>query len=212
DTQVLAERGNPIGEFVIDFLLDEHPRAGATDLAGIGKYRHRRARHRGFDVSVGKDDVGRFAAELKRYALKVAGRRADDRLAGDMRAGKRDLVDTGVSRKRCARCFAVTGTDIDDAWRTSGLQRQLAEPQRSEWRLLGRLEDHGTASGERRTDLPNGRAERTVPRDDGTDNADRLLERVREYFSLKRIRDGLAVNRGRLAGVIAKHAEHAQPH
>ena len=45
---------------------------------------------------------------------------------------------------------------------------------------------------------------------DRADDADRLLQRVGENFAGQRVLDGLAMQRGRLSGVIAEHAEHAQ--
>src|SRR5207253_852687 len=78
-------------------------------------------------------------------------------------------------------------------------------------RFLGRLEDHGAAGRDRRADLPYAGAERTVPGDDGADDADRLLQRVGEYLAGQRVLDGLAMQRGGLARIITQHAEHAQP-
>jgi hypothetical protein len=102
-----------------------------------------------------------------------------------MRAGKRHFVDPRMSRQGRARGLAVAGNDIDDARRDAGFERQFAEPQRGERRLFRRLEDHRAAGGERRTDLPYRGTERAVPRDDGADDADRLLERVRKNFAGK---------------------------
>ena len=44
---------HPADEFVVDLLLDEEPRAGAANLAGIGKYRHRRTGHRRIEIGIG---------------------------------------------------------------------------------------------------------------------------------------------------------------
>ena len=60
------------------------------------------------------------------------------------------------------------------------------------------------------TDLPDAGAKRTVPRNDRADHADRFLQRVGEDIAGQRVLDGLAMQRGRLPGVISEHAEHAQ--
>ena len=46
------------------------------------------------------------------------------------------------------------------------LADQLRQPQRRERRLLGGLEHHGVAAGERRAELPGRHQQREVPRDD----------------------------------------------
>ena len=60
----------------------------------------------------------------------------------------------------------------------AGLERQLAEPQRRQRRLLGRLQDDRAARGERRGDLPDRHQQREVPGDDLRADADRLAQRV----------------------------------
>ena len=45
-------------------------------------------------------------------------------------------------------------------------------------RLLGRLDDHAVARGQRRGQLPHGHQDREVPRDDLADDAERLVEVV----------------------------------
>ena len=69
---------------------------------------------------------------------RAAGLGAD--LPADLgRAGEGDLVDARMIDQRRPG-LAVAGEDVDDPGRNPGLERQLAEPQRGERRLLGRLE------------------------------------------------------------------------
>lgn len=58
DPEVLAEGSDPLGEFVIDFLLDEKPCAGAAYLTGIGEHGHGGAGHGRLDVGIREHDVG----------------------------------------------------------------------------------------------------------------------------------------------------------
>src|SRR5436190_3066518 len=75
-------RGNEeIDKFFKDWLLHEHPAASATILAGVGKDAHRRGFGRALPISIGKDDIRRFAAEFERDALQVARRQFHDSLA-----------------------------------------------------------------------------------------------------------------------------------
>ena len=107
-------------------MLDEQPRARAADLAGIGEHGHRSTGHGLFEIGVREHDVRRFAAEFERHALQVSGRRPDDGLAGDMRAGERDLVDAGMRGKGCARGLAIARHHIDDAGRNAGFHHSSA--------------------------------------------------------------------------------------
>ena len=157
DLQRLGVVGHALDELLVDRLLDEQPRAGAADLAGVGEHRHAGARHRRVQIGVGEDDVGRLAAELQRHALEVAGDGLDDLLAGQVRAGERHLVHARVRRQRRAGGLAEAGHDVDHAGRHARLQAQLAQPQRRQRRLLRRLEHDGAAGGERRADLPDRR-------------------------------------------------------
>ena len=124
--QLLAELGDAADELVVDLVLDEQPRAGAADLAGIGEHRHRRARHRRVEIGIGEHDVGRLAAEFQRHALEIAGRRPDDRLAGDVRAGEGDLVDVRMRSQRGAGGLAIARHHVDDAGRDAGFQHSSA--------------------------------------------------------------------------------------
>ena len=148
--QLLAEFGDAADEFVVDLLLDEQPRAGAADLAGIGEYRHRRAGHRRIEIGIGEHDVGRLAAEFERHALQIAGRRPDDGLPGDMRAGEGHLVDVRMRGQRRARGLAISRHDVDDAGRDARFHRQFGQPQRRQRRFFGRLQDHRAAGGDGR--------------------------------------------------------------
>ena len=59
-----------------------------------------------------------------------------------------------------------------------GLERQLAEAQRGQRRLLGGLQHDRAAGGERRGDLPGRHQQREVPGHDLGADADRLAQRV----------------------------------
>ncbi|MNN02293.1 hypothetical protein D3C81_1149490 [compost metagenome] len=63
---------------------------------------------------------------------------------------------------------------VEHTGRDTGLDGQLGDADAGQRRLLGRLEDHRVASGQRRAELPAGHQQREVPRYDGGDHADRL--------------------------------------
>ena len=63
----------------------------------------------------------------------------NDQLSDFRRAGERDLVNVGMGRQRCAGRFAVAGDDVHDAFGKSGFLDQLAQHQRGQRSLFGRL-------------------------------------------------------------------------
>jgi hypothetical protein len=74
--------GHGSGEIIGHAALHEQARAGAAHLARIGKGRdHRHARGL-VEIGIGKDDVGRFAAQFQADPLEAAGGRGHDRAAG----------------------------------------------------------------------------------------------------------------------------------
>ena len=92
-----------VDELVVDRLLDDQPRAGGADLAGVQEDRGERHVERGLAVGVGEDDVGVLAAELEGDLLHRAGRGGHDPLAGAEPAGEGDQVDARVLAERRAR-------------------------------------------------------------------------------------------------------------
>ena len=80
------------------------------------------------------------------------------------------------------------------------------ETQSGERSLLGGLQHDGVAAGERRAQFPRREQQREIPRDDQPDDADRLAQRVGEG-RLEGV-DGLAVNLGRPARVVAQDVDH----
>ena len=128
-------------------------------------------------------------------------------LGGDLaadhgRAGERDLRDAGVVHQGGAG-LAVAGEHVQRALRQPGLERELAEAQRGQRRLLGRLQDDRAAGRERRRDLPGRHQQREVPRDDLAADADGLAQRVAEDVA-GGDRDRLALDLRRPARVVAQ--------
>ena len=90
--------------------------------------------------------------------------------------------------------WSERGDDVDDAGGDVGLLGDQPAEQRGVPRRVGRrLEHHGVAGGERLADLVDRHLEREVPRGDGADDADRLLDGSRRW-------SGCRGGRGRRAG------------
>jgi hypothetical protein len=68
---------------------------------------------------------------------------------------------------------AVTGQDRDDPVRQLRLLADLGQQQRRQRCRLGRLEDRGVATGQRRSELPSGHQQREVPGHDLSHDTER---------------------------------------
>ncbi len=154
---------------------------------GVVEGREQRTGDRLVEVGVAEDDARRLAAELEMDALDVVGGRAEDRLAGDGRAGERQLRHVRMGDERGAGRRTVAVDDVEDAGRHAGFERQAAQLGGGERRLLGHLEDDRVADRERRRGLPAGEQERVVPRADRSDDAIRLADRVDEVAGVGRV-------------------------
>ena len=156
----------------------------------------------GFDVRVGEDDVGALAAQLQRDAFEVGcGGGFHDLLADFGAAGERDLVDVHVRGDGSTGGRAVTGDDVDDAIRESGVHGKLSNSKRRQRRLFRRFEHDGATGSQRRAPLPGLHQRGEVPRDDLAHDADRLMTGIGVEGPVDR--KDLAMNLVRPAGIIA---------
>ncbi len=121
--------------------------------------------------------VTRFSARARLRA---------DLAADGRRPGEGDLVDVGMVDQR-GPGLAVAREDVQHARREADLERELAEPQRAQRRLLGGLQHDRAARRQRRPELPGGHQQREVPGDDLPAHADRFAAGVAVHV---RGRDG----------------------
>ena len=131
-----------------------------------------------FQIAVGKDDVGRLAAQLQRHFLQVPGGGLQNQLADFRRAGEGDFVHVGMRRQGRAGGFAIARDDVHHSIGNAGLLNQFAQTQAGKRRLLRRLQHHGAARSQRRPQLPGRHQQREIPRNDLAHHAHRLAQRV----------------------------------
>ena len=177
---------DPLGgggeERLVDRLLDERTRRAGAHLALVER-EHREALE-GLVVEsvlaaghVGEEDVGALAAELEGDRDEVlAGVLGDEPARGGL-PGEGDLADPGGGRERLARLHAEA---VDHVEHAGGQQvgDELDEQHDRGRGLLGGLEHHGVAGGQRGRELPDGHQDGEVPRDDLRDHAEGLVEVV----------------------------------
>src|ERR1039458_935218 len=107
--------GHGLDELLVDGTLDEDAAAGRTDFALVDEDTEESTVDGGFEVSIRKKDVGRFATEFERDALQGVGGRAHDCFADGTAAGEGNLVDIFVGDDGSARAFTIAGDDVDYA-------------------------------------------------------------------------------------------------
>ena len=83
---------------------------------------------------------------------------------------------------------------------------QFSEFQSGQRSLLGRLQHDRVAASQRRTHLPRRQQQRKIPRNNQTDHAHRLAQRVGKS-GLERV-DGFAVNLRGQSRVVAQDVDH----
>src|SRR5262249_33885513 len=125
--------------------------------------------------------------------------------AHDGRAGEGNLVDSAMRYDRLTG-FWPASHDVQHASRSARFDRKLSESKCRQRSLLGWLQNDGAAASERWTDLPRSEKKRKIPRDDQTNDADRLTQRIskRAFKCVYRF----AVNFGCEAGVVAEHVHN----
>ncbi len=169
-------------ELVIDRLLHERAAGAGTDFALV-QGKHGETFERlveeivifGHDVS--KENVRRFATEFQRHRNDVFRRVLHDEPARRRLAGEGDLGDALVLRQRLSSFDTETVDDVEHAGRQD-VGDDVGEHHDACRGLLGRFHHNAIAGGESRGKLPRRHQQREVPRDDLSDDAERLMEMI----------------------------------
>ena len=126
----------------------------------------------------GKTMNGAWPPSSRLSALDLVGGAAHQLLADLGRAGEADLADrSGFPGTRRPISWAGPMTRLATPGRQPGLDQALEDLDQAQRRLAGGLADDGAAGGQGRRDLARLQRDREVPRADGADDADRVLDR-----------------------------------
>ena len=208
DHQFCGLPGHELHHAIMDGALDEDAAAGRAVLAGVVEDGHWRCGRELLQVSVGKHDVGAFAAQLERDLLHVVRGQPHDLLAGCRLARERDLADARMRGKGRTGRAARAGHDVDDARRKTCLECEFSQPDCRKRCPRRGLEDARVTRGEGRPKLPRGHVLGEVPGHDHAHYADRLAQR--EVEAREGGRDRLAEMLVRGAGVVLEHEAHRE--
>ena len=135
-----ARCDEPLGELVVDGLVDDHAARGGAALAGRAERRPDDALDGEVEVGVVHHDDPVLAAELEVDVLELVGRVLRHQHAGLAGAGERDHRDVRMPDEPVARLLAEAVDEIDDARGEAGLLEQLDEALGEQRRVLGGLE------------------------------------------------------------------------
>ena len=167
---------------VVNRFLNVQPGASAAALAVIEEDGAGRAWDRRLEIGVLEYYVRRFAAQLQRHFLEIAGGSMDDQLADFGGSCEGNLVDVGMRGQRGPCGFAVARNNVHYAFREAGFHDQLAKTQRGERRLLCGFQHDCAARGQSWTKFPRRHEEREIPRNDLAHDSHRFAQRVGEIF------------------------------
>ena len=188
----------------MDVGVDEEPRAGVADLAGVVENPPDRSIHRPIEVGqIRQEDLRTLAAGLQADALEIGLARIDQQLLADnCRSGEADLRHVRVQRQRPASRLSGTVDHIEDARGTAGLDEQFRQFQAAQRRELGGFQDHAVARRQGRSDLPGRHQQRIVPGRDRAHHAQRLTRDI-----VQRLVRRIAHHAGQLVDALAEIAK-----
>ena len=124
--------------------------------------------------------------------LHLVGGAAHQLLADLGRAGEADLAADRVFQELVGDLLGRADDEVGHARRQAGVDQALEDLDQAQRRLAGGPADDGAAGRQGRGDLARLQRDREVPRADGPDDADRMLER-HVPLARHRVGDDLAV-------------------
>ncbi len=149
-------------------LVEERQHHAFNGLADEGLFRLH---------DVGEVDVRRLAAQLDGRRDDVFRSALEDVTANRGRTGERQLGDAGAGGQRFTGFAAVAVNHVQHA-RRQQVADDFHQHQNAQRGLLGRLEHDAVTSRQRGGQFPRGHQQREVPRNDLTNDAQRLVEVV----------------------------------
>ena len=176
DLHVLGVGGEALDELRIDLLVHQEAGRRDADLAGVAELVGAQDVHRLLEVGILEHDGRRMAAQLHGDALHVRAGQRRELLADRCRARERHLPDDRMRDQVLADLRRHAVDQLDHAGRHAGIDEGLDQLGARAGRILRSLDDDRAAGGERRRGLAHHLVDREVPRREGRDRTDRLLD------------------------------------
>ena len=169
-------------ELVVNAFLDQCARGAGADFALVkGK------QDQAFDGfvqervvlvhDVGKEHIGRLAAEFQRGGDQVVGSGLGNHAAGAGRTSERDLGNALAGGQGQTGFAAIAVDDVEHAWGQQ-ISNQFGQDQDADRRAFCGLEHHAVARADGGGKFPGGHQDGEVPGNDLTDHAQGFLEVV----------------------------------
>ena len=172
--------------------MDVKSARGDAHLAVVAEFAGDRDLGHHLRVGVGQDDERGVPAEFEAEPFDLVGRGPHELLADFGRSGKRNLANGRVLEELVGDFLGRADDQVSDAGRQAGVDHALKDLHQAKRGLARRLADDGAARRESRGDLAGLQRDREIPRADGADDADGMLD-DEMAFAGGRVRDHLPV-------------------
>src|SRR5208282_3983516 len=144
--QFLGARHVALHELAIHALLDDDAAGRRAALASSAEASPKPALDGEFEIRVIQHNHRILPAELQRAMFKALGRDATHDAAHGRGSGQRNSADISVLGQWCAYVGAISGDDVDHAFRNAGISESANQVECGERRVLCRLDDAGIAA------------------------------------------------------------------
>ena len=161
----------------MDVTLHQQARARVANLTTVVKNTPDGAVYGSIQIiKIRQKNLRAFATGFQCHALHVGlPGVAQQQLANSRRARERKLDDIRVQGQGFARLGAMAVNQVEHAGWTTRLNKQFDQARARQRRLFRWLEHHAVARSQNGRDLPHGHQHGVVPRCDGTDHPQRLV-------------------------------------
>ncbi len=164
---------HPLLELVCHAFDYVNPLYAHTNMAGIQHRVEDCAACCPLEIGVFTHNHRVFSTELQRVRDQLLGACRRDLLSGSHAPGERDLLYTAIDQRRTG--FAIAMERLHDAFRHAGFRQQPNRPVARVGGHLGRFQDDRVARQDRLHGRVHRQRERTVPRRDDADHAERSV-------------------------------------
>lgn len=173
-------------EIVVDAGLDKDARPGNAALSLARENAEQHAVDGLVEIGIGKDDVGRLAAQFEGDRHDLFRRDGADPASGGRTAGEGHLGDTGMGNEGRPGDGSGAGQYRQQAFRQAGFVAQLRQFKRQQWREFRWLDDHGVSRCQGRRNLLRLAGNRRIPWRDGGNHAQRFMGAQRQISAAGR--------------------------
>src|SRR5580692_1419808 len=170
DTERAHAAPNFFHERLGDAFLHQQTRTRTANLSLIEPDSINQSFHRTVEISVLKDNKGRFAAKFEREPFVTLGTCSANRAPNLGGSSECNFVDAGMLYQRLAG-GPIAGDDVDHSVRQADLLANLGKRQRGQRSELRRLQHRRVSGSNGRRNFPRQHEQWKIPRNDLSDDS-----------------------------------------